>query len=475
MKLKIIAFLLFVQQISLSQEKINTFSYEINKPKNVVTLTDDINEKVVFIYNYKTQIDFLLFDDTMSPKGKISESFAEKENRFYLGYSFSDNLYYTYWAKDNTIEVKELDFATNTVKTSQIDLISENKGKVISYLSENGKCYILSSSKGSNLLTIFVLEKNAAIQKTVDLKDMKFLNSDGGFANFNDICWEGNGAFYKDGFRVMSNNTFPSLVSSTQKKKIFLKDDVLTLCFDYNSNFTQTLSINLKDFSASQKVFNKQFVTTDNQLATIDSNSYIINNHVFQIKTIEGKIYLSIKDAENNEVKNILYQIDNFGTTYNSDLTEEIGSITKKTILEKPNQFVRRVNRQNPSISGYFENDKYHITLGGVSYPQQNSGAFIGGAFGGLIGGIVGALVAGNTSNLEINSYANKIVVHTKIIFDSNFNHVAEKAQDSKLENLRKYIETQKDQEFQLVYSLKNKLYLTSYNKELKQTTFYQF
>ncbi|MES2812246.1 MAG: hypothetical protein V4670_07230 [Bacteroidota bacterium] len=475
MKTKIIFCLLLLQQILFSQEKINTFSYEINKPKSVVTLSDELNEKVIFIYDYKTNTDFLLFDENMNPKGKISETFTEKEKKDYLGYSVSDNKYYIYWERENIIEVKELDFETSSIKTSQLNFVLEKKEKFLSKFSNNGKFYILTSTKETKILNIYCLENNAIIKKAIDFKAFRFMNSIGSSINFHDLCWEHNGTVFTDGFRIMSNNSFPSLVTSTQKKKIYIQNDTLILAFDENPSFTQVLLINLNDYSTIHKVFDKPYLVWDNQFVTIDSNSYIINNHVFQIKKADGKIYISIKDFENNEIKNIAYQIDNFGKFFNSDFIQEEGSFTKKTILEKPNQFIRRASEQNPAINGFYEDNKYQIDLGGVSYPQQNNGALIGGMIGGLAGSLVGTLIAGNPSNLAINSYANRRVLHLKLILDKDFNHLAEKAPNSKLENLRSFIETEKDQDFNLIYSLKNKLYLTSYDKKLKQTVFYKF
>lgn len=313
------------------------------------------------------------------------------------------------------------------------------------------------------------------MKNAVDVSQLKFVNFDKSVIDFYDICSEENMLFFTNGFNFEQKNNFSSLVHSAQKKKIFIEENQIVLSFDNNPNFTQTLIIKLDDFSKIQKIYKKQYVNLKDQTSFVDSNSFITGNYLFQIKSLYETLYLNIKDQNGNDVKSIVYKEDNFGTHYNSDLIQEDGSFIKRDTLKKPKQFIHRVNEQKTSINVKFIDDKYYVYFGGVSYPKQNNGALIGGAIGGAIGGLLGAIIAGSPDNLAINGYANRKVVHTKVILDKNFNHLPEKAENTKLENLRAFLETEKETKFQSVFSLKENLFLTSYDDKKKEITFFKF
>ena len=40
----------------------------------------------------------------------------------------------------------------------------------------------------------------------------------------------------------------------------------------------------------------------------IDSNSYIVGNYIFQVKTLIKEMFLTVKDFNNNEIKSISYK-----------------------------------------------------------------------------------------------------------------------------------------------------------------------
>lgn len=465
---------LLISGVTFSQEKINTLNYDNSKVKASLFIADNENKKVVIVNQFKTLTDYLFLDENMNLISKISDENLE-EKKEYIGNSFKNGKYYTYWYKDDIITVKELDFSQNSFKKYEIGFTPEKKDKEIAAISQREKLYLIYVNKETNFLNIYSLEENQLKKNAIDVSQMKFVDSNKSVIDFYDICSEENGLFFTNGFNLEPKNNYSSLVHSGQKKKVFIEDNHIVLAFDNNNSFTQTLFVNLNDFSKVQKIFKKQHVNLSNPTAYIDSNSYLTNNYLFQIKSTYDDLYLSVRDSNGNEIKNIAYKTDNFGTTYNSALIEEEGSFIKRDTLKKPNQFIHRVYGKKTSINVKLIDDKYYIYFGGVSYPKQNSGILIGGAIGGAIGGIVGALIAGSPDNLAINGYANRNVVHTKLILDKNFNHITDKAENSKLESLRSFIETEKKTKFYSVFSLTDNLFLTSYDDNKKEIAFYKF
>ncbi|WP_395055876.1 hypothetical protein [Flavobacterium sp.] len=476
MKKYLIACLFFISQINYSQEKVGSVNYEIENSKGIYSIVDEQDKKIMLIFNDKTKLDFISLDETFQQTGKISMIDESKGKNDYLGYSKNNQIYYTYWrdSKEENIEVKEVNLDKNTTTTSKIPFVLE-KEIIFNSATINNIFYVLSIIKNTDILNIYTFKDGQMNKKSIDNSNLKFVNSENKSINFWKLYSENNGTIYNDGFRNITNKTNNSLVLSTQKKKSYIDGHSIILSFDNNYTFNQNLIINLKDYTVTQKVLQHENVILKDEFSHTDSNSFILNNKVFLVKTSDEQVFLTIKDLDNNDLKKIIYSSNKTSDFINSDVVQEHGSINKKRVLEKPNQFTRKVHELNPSITGVYENNKYIISLGGVSYPEQNNAMMIGGMLGGFTGALIGALVSYKNYSQGINSYANKKIVYLKCVLDENFNHVNEKTGDSNFDKLRAFIESDKINSYQTIFELNKSLIYTGYDKKTKTYNLYKF
>ena len=476
MKKYLIACLLVLSQINYSQEKVGSINYEIENSKGIYSIVDEQEKKVLLIFNDKTKIDYIALDETFQQTAKISIIDESKGKNEYLGYSKNNQTYYTYWrnSKEETIEVKEVHLDKNTVTTSKIPFALE-KEVIFNSATINNIFYVLSIIKNTDILNIYTFKDGQMNKKSIDNSNLKFVNSENKSINFWKLYSENNGTIYSDGFRNITTKTNGSLVLSTQKKKSYIDGDSIILSFDNNYTFNQNLIINLKDYTVTQKVVQQETMILRDEFSHTNSNSFILNHKVFLVKTSDEQIFLTVKNLDNNLLKEIIYTSDKTSDFINSDIVQEHGSINKKRVLEKPKQFTRKVHELNPAITGVYEDNKYIISVGGVSYPEQNNAIMIGGMLGGITGALIGALISYNNYSQGINSYANRKVVYLKCVLDENFNHVNEKTEDSNFDKLRGFIENDKINSYQTIFELNKNLIYSGYDKKTKTYNLYKF
>ena len=170
---------------------------------------------------------------------------------------------------------------------------------------------------------------------------------------------------------------------------------------DNNKGFTQIISIDLEQYTASVTSFNQPYVK-QNDFLTVDSNSFIVDNHIIQMKSNPNHMVVEIKDFDGNLKKQFEITDEKDFEFKNSDIIQENGSSKNTRILGTTNQLLRKINKSYPSLSCYSSDNKLYFTIGGVSLEEKNNSLIMYGAMiGGATGGVIGALIASSFSSME--------------------------------------------------------------------------
>jgi len=456
-----------------SQEKVSSFLPKDKQPKDVFTVVNESDKKTTLFFIDKKSLKATQFDENLRLIDSLKITFPKNEVDDIIGYSYSNNQYFIYWNGLNSKEIVAQCFDFGTKKTtSQPINFDIGKEKIVNTLTVNNVFYIITVLKNSSILNFYRFIDGRQEKKEVDCSDMKFLTTNK-MVSFWEMYDEKSGMVYHNGIKNISSETPPSLVLSTNKKKTYVNGNKLIFTFDVNESFTQMLTVDLSDFTPSQKAYPKP-VIIKGDFDIIDSNSFFINNLLMQIKTSGKLLYLSVKDLEGNEIKNITLKADMPVDFKNSEIIQENGSIKDQRVLDKSNQLIRKINNLNPSISGYYDGN-YNLVIGGVSFPQQNS-VMVGAMLGGLTGALIASAISSNYSIDNLNSYRNKKVVYIYSTFDKNFNHIDGDSKKSAFDKLRLFVEDNNNNfASPTIFKFGSKLYFGGYDKRIQQYSFYKF
>ena len=474
---KIIIFLFsFLNTISYSQELVKNINLEIDSKTDYFHAIDDQKNQLSFFLINKTDIESILFDENIDLKEKLKTSKPDKKYKSIIGNGFEDGNGVLYWlnTKDNEVLVQYFNYEKKNVSSKILKLEMEEEAIMKNIVIDN-VFYIITIKKNSSILNFHAIKNQSLEKKTIDLTDKKFVNKENKFTNLWAILHEDNAIEKELSFQNISNETPPSLVISSKKRKAYVKNNNIVFTLDSNKSFTQVISINLKQFTASVFSLNQPYVR-QNDFVFVDSNSFIIDDQIIQMKLNSNLMIVEIKNFEGKVLKQFEINDDKDFEYKNSDIIQENGSVKSTRILGTTNQLLRKTNRFYPSLSCFSANNKLYFTIGGVSLEDNNNSFIIyGGMIGGATGSIIGSVIAASFSNDNLNSYSKRKVIYINSVFDQNLNHIPGEIEKLPFDKLRAFAEEKKDLEKPTVFKFKSDLFFGAYDSKNKSYSFFKF
>lgn len=473
--------LMFSSVICFSQEVVNSTPITLLKDRDVFQIVNEAKKETTLFISDKLKVKAICLNEKMQITDSISAERPD-HNKYtdMIGYNGDSKNPRLFWSSSNRKDIytQMYDFNNHKV-TTQFYFMPYKEERFLQKFSQNDKFYILTILKNSNTLKLYVFYKDGKLEeKIIDLTGFRFYKSDYQKTTMYGVLSED---FFSTEipFALQKiNSEYPtSLVQSSAKKKCYLNSESLVLTIDTNIDQTQLITIDLKTFTAKEKFVKTEYLPYAER-SSVKSNSFLIDDKLFQIKSTNSQMILTVKDLDDNLIKSYAASdktpIINFK---NTDIIQENSDSSKKRILETSGQFIRKINNLNAGISCYKLNENYIVTIGSVSVEEQkvSSAMIIGGMFG-AVGAIAGSLIDAAISNPTMesfNSYANRKVVYINCLFDKEANHINGEIQPLAFDKIRIFGDNNKDISSQTLFKIDNIYYLGFY--ETKKYTIRKF
>ena len=475
MKNLILLITLFIGTKSVSQENVKTLNLNLARKTEVFQIVEEEKKQVLLFFSDKKNVRTIRLNQNFELLDSLTTTRPSNTYNDIVGHSSKDEKYYTYWTNSNNKEILAqcFDFSTNSVSNKSFSLDFE-KEKTIKKITVNKVFYIVNIVKNTSKLHLYAFKEGSFQEKTIDLSDQQFWD----FETKKTTLWKvfnENTPFENPlSVQTISNDSPPSLAFSANKRKVYALDDKLIFTFDLTTSFTQTLTIDLKNFTASTKPFSQPFVLI-NEFNSGDSNSFLLEDNLIQTKLNPQKMVITIKDLSGKEINSFEINQDEEIAIKNSEIIQENGSIKNTRILDKSNQLLRKIFNLNPTISCYKDKDIIYLTIGGVSLVQNNDAAMVGGLLGGFTGALIGAAISSNFSLDNLNSYKDRKVVYINCKLDSNFKHLLGDYQKLAFDKLREFEEKNQNLDYKTIFKNNSALYFGGYKASSKSYEFYKF
>ncbi|MET0945072.1 MAG: hypothetical protein ABWY22_06670, partial [Flavobacterium sp.] len=230
-------------------------------------------------------------------------------------------------------------------------------------------------------------------------------------------------------------------------------------------DYTQVITLNLGDYSATEKLLKKTIIQTEYR-SDLNSNSFYFDKKLYQIKTSSDRFYFNVKDLNDNLLKEYSANSVQPIEFKNSEINQENGSGGKK-VLKNSSQFIKNLNNLNSGLSCYRLGKNTLITIGSVSEAGSSGSQAVLGQFG-LIGALISIAVSNPTMD-SFNSYANRKVVKIEGLFDKEDNHVKGDIQPLAFDKIRTFFEKNTDISSQTLFKMANNYYVGYYNNKTKE------
>lgn len=420
-----IILLLLCSATGFSQQLVNSVQIKLKRDRSSFQVVDTVAQKVALFISDKTSTHALLLDGTMKISDSITTPRPDQDYSELLGYAGNAQNPVLFWGAGNAkkkILSQQFNFDSKTVsqKDFSIDLKDE---RIIQDLSTQQAFYIVTIVKKSNIMKFYVFDQLGNIKEhSINMDNFHFFRSDTGRSTLYGMMEQVFGGFEQPFSLTRINLDSPTaLTDSAKKRKCYLIGDSFYITNDSNIDYTQLISVNLKNFTATEKFLKQPFIVSDSR-DDLNSNSFICGENIYQIKLASDQIYLTLKDFDDNilnQQKVLPGEEINFK---NSPIRLEGGEFTSSRILDKTSQFTRKVNNSNSGLSCYPVDGKTLVTIGSVTMASPNNAMVIGGMFG--VAGVLIAYAVSNPTMDNFNAYANRKVVYIDCLFDAAGNHL---------------------------------------------------
>lgn len=407
--------------ISFSQEQVSTFSVDLKKNDGVYQIVDNKTKETTLFFIGENELKLIRMDSKMQFMDSLS--IKRPDTKIYKqiigdnGNAEHPTLYFSSSRKEK-ITAQSYNFLDKKSTSQFYDLKFKNEIFLKAY-SKNNKLYLLSVPEDSNILKLHLFDETGKMtEKAIDLSSISFQLSDFTTATFYDVLNEGFLAF-DPAFTLqdVNQNDFNSLVQAGKKRKCYFRENQFIITIDTNVDNTQIITIDLNNFTANEKYIEKPlFENTPNE--KLNSNSYLIDNLIYQIKCTNSILKICIKDFNNNLVNEYSVYGDNPIPFKNTSLYKLTGDDTEIKTVNKTSDFIRKTYNNYCGLSCSDYKGNIFVTIGGVGNIQQGSGAVTAGMFGALGSILYSVLTYSNVESL--NPYSNRLGVYTNCIFDKS-------------------------------------------------------
>lgn len=366
---------IFAQEILLEQNiklKSNLESHIINHQDNYFLL--QLDKKNINFHslgrNYK------IAKSQNSPKSLVKNfkfldysMLNESCFLYFTNYADSPGLFYN---NSPSYVALEFDIKNEEVKRHTIS-IELSKEITVSTFSENGKFYLLTIKKKSSELSLYVVEgKKIKEKKTFDLSDYKFGEDQEKnlYESIKDKVTESKTTTIEYDDLYLNQKAY-------KHHKVYHDSKFLHLTDDSRGTGTKIISINLEDFTIDVKEYEHGKCNCHFGMLSMDTNSFMMDNHLYQLVICNRAIYVSVFDLLKGE------RIQSFQATKDeivslnsaSDKTEiTVPFFTLRSLVAVFNDHVvlKRIARNPISISTYKKEENVEISIGGMKITKTS-------------------------------------------------------------------------------------------------------
>ncbi|GGF27211.1 hypothetical protein [Flavobacterium limi] len=463
-------FLFLINLSGFTQEIVNSIALELKKNNAVFQIANPKKNAVTLFVRDSVKIKAINLNEKM----QITDSITAKRPNLkaytnIIGYNSSNGNTRLFWSSNNyeAIFAQLLNPTSRETLTKEYKLLLKNE-KVIQKFSQGDNFYILTVVKNSDIFKLYIFDSEGNYtEKMIATEGFHFFTLDYKksdlYTAFSESLLPFEAPFSLQNITVESQT---SLIDAAKKRKCYLNDKQLVITLDTNIDFTQVILIDLQSFTATEKMIKKQYLVGDRKF--LNSNSFYFDNKLYQLKTSSGIIYFTIKDLEDNVLKEYFANSTKPIAFKNSEFFEQGGSLRGKRTLASSPLFILKANSLSLGLSCYKTGENTFITFGGVSELKQSADQTTINEFG-LTEDIVFS-----TSMEDFTSSSSRRVVKTEGLFDTAGNRIKGKLQPLASDKITAFFDKNNTISSQILFKLDD-YYLGYYDSKTKEYIFRKF
>ncbi|KXO00585.1 hypothetical protein LS48_04110 [Aequorivita aquimaris] len=428
-----------------------------------------------------------LFDNDFNEKGAITFDPSKHEN--ILGYKIIGNTYEILFSNNSKKKFLVLSINFDSKKVSEKEFKFDfDDEKYLETVHYNNQLFLFTSTK-ENVFIIRELGENGfetlksfQIENRIEsffdnvLVSLDPTNSDGFYdENRKQKLLKREQLFGSLKSNVTKiDNRVPNVIEQTaQNNKLYQKDNLIYLTIEDDENL-QTIfyKIDLDVLSMEQAIYEypKGRIWDFKKY-----NSFILDDKIFQLGINKDEMKIYVKNFEGEILKEFYIEKNQPIKFKNSPIIQDGETFlpfVNHRELEETSQYLRKVSSGNIGITGYRDNNLYHLTIGG--YIELNGGGMgmMGGSYNTTISAS-GGVPSVSTTYINPTFYSYSTYSSTKSTFfnthlDADFNYVSKETSENIFDRIKEFKKGLQYESAEDVFIHDDKVYFSYYNLKEK-------
>ncbi|MFD2942106.1 hypothetical protein [Flavobacterium notoginsengisoli] len=451
--------LIFCGINSFSQEIVNSIPVQTHQDSQFYQAVNDSSKQTtLFVVNEKENLaKAIQLDEKMQVLNSVSGAKSDKSYSSVIGNMASDKAAALVWSSNKKkILVQSFDLKDNKTNEKTYNLEFKEEVYLQDYCVGN-KFIILSIVKKSNLFKLYVFDELGNLEiKDIDLSGVKFYHRTNLYDTFlEDFASAERGLSLA---KITPETITPPSIAS-RKRKSYVIDNQIVISFDSNQNYTQVIQIDLETYKMTSKNFLqrplKDFGTTD-----VKCNSFVIKDQLYQVKMSSKKMYLTIKDLNNNLIKEYILEKDS--------PIDFMNSPKNRTVNTSAKDFFRNFNfgDESPVAISCYEINENNLTSISALSAGLSTGQAVMMNFG-AVGGLIGALAFSPSNDKTANAINS--------LFDHQGNHIEGDLERMAVDKIEIFLTENKSIDSKLLFKNDDAFYLGYFNSGAKEFVIRKF
>lgn len=382
--------------------------------KDAVPFVNEENNQLALFFKNRKKIFGYLYNENQELISTISPIEIPKKAQVLIGTVYNNDTYTLYFSNNrktyfSSISINFITKNFNINNKLKIDIKGE---KVIEFLIDKHRIYILSIVKKTSVLKTYELDNNGLVDsKKFDFSNEEIKSDRGWDYNLYYLLY-GNPTYST--VELIKNDVPNALEKTAAYTKLYFKEGKLTLTNNLFDKYTYIATLDLEKATQSFDVINNKDFSEQN--LGDNSSSYIFKNYFFNIYSTNKKLNFNVYDLKTKTLIKAFEILKGEAITFkNSPIIHEGGEFSNYREFEKTSKFLRKVTGSKIGITAYEKNNDIIITLGASETVPQINMITVGGGF---IGGAIGGAILSS-----FNSYSKTRSTRINCLFDKDFNH----------------------------------------------------
>lgn len=461
MKTSITLIFCFVSLLFQAQIKLTSFPIELKKSSQNHQMMNFGNDQTHEIYTFladKESVTGIRFNRAVF----FSDSLTAPKPFNYqncIGQSFSvNNNPVLHWITEDNKKILsiEYDFSkkTNDFNSNQTLLSDE---LIVAAFSNNSRFYIMTLN-GNDELKIFTLDTEISNFNIIDLKNISVTNAKNKEINLSELI--GKYSLFK-----MERDFYNPLIATAEKVKYYIENNKFIIICDLQVSKSECIEIDLKTFTVTQK----EFVHSNLKEAATQSNSYYLNQNLYQVKSNKNELLLHIVDYYSKEtIKDFLLTEKDNPFKYSEFLIQTEHYKPQK--INSTKRFLKKIDNSSIAFTLFPVDNYFLASLGSNKTTASTQGIAL------AIGVGLGALLT-EGEFYDVNSFYNARTQSAYLDFECTQNYEVSNPKNTILATdfISGFLSEHNNISLYQTFKYREYYVLSCYDKKAKELVLYKF